>query len=457
MQPATTTNFNSQRSLFQASFRDLLDQKHPLFQLSHQISWSIFEESMGPLFVEGKGRPALPIRLMVGLHYLKSIYNVSDEGAVDQFVENPYWQYFCGYEYFVFDKPCNPTSLVHWRKRFGEDGVEQLLIETIEAAKCSGVLKKQELDRVNVDTTVQEKAISFPTDSRLYHKMRRKLVKAAKTRGIELRQSYERLGQEAFVMQGRYGRARQPKRAARQTKNLKVYLGRVIRDIERKSPVPDEKLRRLLDLAKKIFTQGKTDKNKIYSTHAPEVECIAKGKAHKKYEFGNKVSVVSTSQGNWCVGVKSFFNNPFDGHTLKDAINQTQELTGIKPSHVHVDKGYRGKDHHPEGVEVHLPKNRKSLSRIERKYQRRRNAIESVISHLKQNHRMNRNYLLGREGDKMNAILAGCGYNLRKLIRAFFLFIFYPKREGPEGIREYLRMLIAALDAPAMKAHGWAG
>jgi len=184
-----------------------------------------------------------------------------------------------------------------------------------------------------------------------------------------------------------------------------------------------------LDRAKKIFSQKKTDKNKVYSVHAPEVECIAKGKAHKKYEFGNKVSVISTSVDNFCVGVKSFHGNPFDGHTLKGAIDQMESLTGYRPKHVHVDKGYRGQDNHPEDMEVHLPKKRRSLSRSMRRYQGRRNAIEAIIGHLKNNHRMDRNFLLGEEGDKINSLLAGCGFNLRKLFTDFskgryFLSIF---------------------------------
>ena len=231
-----------------------------MYRLSGEIDLSFFEETMGGFFDPGQGRPALPVRLLVGLHYLKSLYNVSDEKVVSTFVENPYWQYFCGYEYFQHSPPCNPTSLVHWRKRFGADGFELLLTETIEAARRSGAMKPSSLRRVNVDTTVQEKAIEFPTDARLYHKMRRKLVKAAKSRSIDLRQSYERVGQKAFVMQGRYARASQSKRARREIRKLRVYLGRVVRDIERKCKEPDSKLKELLYRGKKIFSQKKTDK-----------------------------------------------------------------------------------------------------------------------------------------------------------------------------------------------------
>ena len=233
------------------------------------------------------------------------------------------------------------------------------------------------------------------------------------------------MGQEAFVKQGRYARASQAKRSRRETRKLRVYFGRVIRDIERKCDKPDSRLKELLERAKKIFSQKKTDKNKVYSVHAPEVECIAKGKAHKRYEFGNKVSVMSTSKESFCVGVKSFHGDPFDGYTLKAAIDQMEDLTGSRPNHVHVDKGYRGKNHHPAGVEVHLPRKKKTLSRSQQKHQKRRNAIEAIIGHLKNGHRMNRNYLLGQDGDKVNALLAGCGFNLRKLILNSLKDLFY--------------------------------
>ena len=456
MQAKSTQSLNNQGSLFQPRFSELLDQNHSLYKLSGEINWSVFEKSMGKYFDPGFGRPALSVRLMVGLHYLKSVYNVSDERVVSQFVENPYWQYFCGYEYFQYSPPCNPTSLVHWRKRFGEEGFEQLFSETVSTALRLGALKEKSFNRVNVDTTVQEKSVEFPTDSRLYHKMRRKLVKAAKSRSIELRQSYERVGQESFVKQGRYARASQFKRARRETKRLRVYLGRVIRDIERKCTSPDKKLQELLDRGKKIFSQKREDKNKVYSVHAPEVECIAKGKAHKKYEFGNKVSVVSTSDDNFCVGIKSFHGNPFDGHTLKAGINQMERVTGYLPEDAYVDKGYRGKEHHPKDVNVHLPKKKKTLSRSERKNQRRRNAIEAIIGHLKNDHRMDRNYLLGKEGDKINALLAGAGFNLKKLLnylKNFFIMF------GGNQLREIIKMLrmLESAGGARLEAQGGAG
>jgi IS5 family transposase len=200
------------------------------------MDWSIFEQEFGPLYVENFGRPGLPIRLVVGLHYLKYAYNESDESVVERLLENPYWQYFFGFEYFEHEVPLDPSSLVRWRRRVGSEGMEKLLKETVETAKRRRFLKAGHVGRVNVDTTVQEKVVAFPTDARLYHKMRRVLVRMAKREGIELRQSFERLSKRALQMQGRYSHARQMKRAKRETKKLRVYLGRVLRDLQRKCP-----------------------------------------------------------------------------------------------------------------------------------------------------------------------------------------------------------------------------
>jgi IS5 family transposase len=232
-----------------------LNRNHPLYVLGNQIDWSIFEEEFGPLYVENFGRPGLPIRLVVGLHYLKYAYNESDESVVERFLENPYWQYFCGFEYFEHEVPLDPSSLVRWRRRVGSEGMERLLKETVETAKRGRFLKASHVERVNVDTTVQEKVVAFPTDARLYHKMRRALVRVAKREGIVLRQSFERLSKRALQRQGRYSHARQMKRAKRETKKLRVYLGRVVRDLQRKSPKPSEVLQNLFLLANRILGQ----------------------------------------------------------------------------------------------------------------------------------------------------------------------------------------------------------
>ena len=426
MRPKSLAETGSQGDLFRAHLDQVLNREHPLCVLANQMDWSIFEEEFGPLYVEGFGRPGLPIRLVVGLHYLKYAYNESDESVVERFLENPYWQYFCGFEYFQHEFPLDPSSLVRWRRRVGSKGMEKLLKETVETAKREGLMKARHLERVNVDTTVQEKAVAFPTDARLYHKMRRVLVRMAKREGIELRQSFERLSKRALQMQGRYSHARQMKRAKRETKKLRVYLGRVLRDLQRKCPNAGGVWQHLFSIANRILGQQKTDHHKVYSIHAPEVECISKGKVHKRYEFGCKVALVTTSKENWVVGVGAIHGNPYDGHTLEQSIEQTERVTGWRPSDAYCDRGYRGVKAEIGETKVHLTNKRKgSLTRSAWRWLRRRAAIEPVIGHLKSDTRLDRNYLLGEEGDRINAILSGCGFNVRKLLRAFFLFLFF--------------------------------
>jgi len=426
MKPAESRQGQPQGELYRSRLSWLLDQSHPLYVLAEAIEWEFFAREFGSLYVEQKGRPGLPMRLLVGLHYLKHLYDVSDERVVAGFVENPYWQYFCGEEFFVHELPCDPTSLVKWRQRIGPGGMERLLQETIAAAQRQQALKPREMQRVNVDTTVQEKAIAFPTDARLYHKARCVLVREAQRAGIELRQSYRRVGKRALQKQGRYAHAQQLKRAGQQTRKLRTYLGRVIRDLERKAAASgielDEQFSQYLERARRIHQQQRADKHKLYSMQAPEVECIAKGKEHKKYEFGCKVSVVTTSKRGWVVGIAALHGNPYDGHTLKGAHAQVEKLTGVKPAEMFVDQGYRGSQHHPENVAVYL--SGRKLSGTLKRLLRRRSAIEPVIGHLKQDHRMKRNYLQGQAGDEINALLVGCGFNLRKLTRVFFWLLF---------------------------------
>lgn len=423
MKPKKSTT--NQYDLFKSRLDQMLNMTHPLIILAREIDWDGFDEKFGKLYKEDFGRPGLPTRLMVGLHYLKAAFNESDESVVERFLENPYWQYFCGYDFFLHASPLDPSSLVRWRNRVGPDGAQKLLKETIEVAKKKKHITRQEMKKVNVDTTVQEKAIAFPTDAKLCYTMRQVLVKEAGRRGIRLRQTYRRVAKKALVMQGRYRHGRKYKRAAKAVKKLKTYLGRVTRDIRRKAAVIDEALEEKLVLAERIFNQQRSDKNKVYSIHAPEVECIAKGKAHKKYEFGCKVSVVSTSRNNWVLGVKAFHGNPYDGHTLAAALAQAERIVEMEIGAVYCDRGYRGvlKELKERSINI-VGGKLKRLTRGVRKWFKRRSAIEPIISHIKQDHRMGRNYLLGVEGDMMNALFAGCGFNMRKLLRVFFCHIF---------------------------------
>jgi len=416
---------DNQDLLFSARLEQILDHNHPSFKLADAIDWSEFEEAFGKLYDPGQGRPAKPIRLMVGLHYLKHAYDLSDEDVVARWVENPYWQYFCGCTHFEHEFPIDASLMTKWRKKAKAEGMEKLLEVTIKTGLKTGTLKRTELKKLSVDTTVQEKAITFPTGAKLYQRMREKLVSRARDCGIELRQSYVRKGKQALVMYGRYAHARQYKRARKQLRKLKTYLGRVTRDIERKlRPAQSKEFEKLLVLSHRLLWQKRHDKNKLYSIHAPEVVCISKGKSHKRYEFGCKVGVVATMKNPFVVGIQAFEGNPFDGHTLKSSIEQAERLGSFKADEIYVDRGYRGHDYKGNAI-VHIVRlGWRKLPRSFRRWLKRRSVVEAVIGHSKNECRLARNYLLGTEGDKINALLSGCGYNIRRLLR-FFLFWLY--------------------------------
>jgi len=309
--------------------------------------------------------------------------------------------------------------MTRWRKRLGDAGAEQMLRATIEAGIQMRVISPAELKRVNVDTTVETKAIRFPTDARLYQRMRERLVKTARAEGLTIKQSYQHVGRRLLMQSSRYAHARQMKRARACTRKLKTQLGRVIREVERQTESPSMKLDKLLQTAHRIHAQQRHDKNKIYSVHEPEVQCIAKGKAGKQYEFGNKVSVAVSSRGGWFVGAKSFTGNPYDGHTLAAQMKQVDNLIGNQVSEVYVDMGYRGHDY-DGAVAVHVDKRRRGrTSRAQWRWMKRRAAVEPSIGHLKSEHRLERNRLKGAAGNAINAILAAAAMNFHKLLRAF--------------------------------------
>ncbi len=405
-------NFSTQIKL-----EDLLDKQHGLYQMANRLNWDYLIETYGPYYVENNGRPGIPIRIVVGLHYLKYLEQESDESVVEKFCENPYWQYFCGLEYFVHTLPCHPTTLVKWRNRVGIEGVEKLLEHVVDTAKREGFLPEKLLARVNIDTTVQEKNITFPTDAKLYFKSCQLLVKAARCRNIVLRQSYIRVSKLALQKSQRYSHARQMKRARKEIRRLRTYVGRLIREIKRKALVIDNELSRLLNIVERVYEQKREDKNKIYSLHAPEVECIAKGKAHKKYEFGCKVSIATTSKEPWIVSISAEPGNPYDGHTLKKTVANIEQITGVKPKEAYVDRGYKGNENYPQDVRVFVSGKTRGLSISIKKLLRARSAIEPIIGHAKHDHGLARNYLLGTVGDKINAVLVGCAFNLRKMMR----------------------------------------
>ena len=335
---------------------------------------------------------------------------------MEKFCENPYWQYFCGLETFQHKVPCHPTTLVKWRKKIGEKGVEKLLIHTIETAKREGLLPEKLIKNVNVDTTVQEKAITFPTDTKLCHRSRVKLVEAAKKRGVRLRQTYVRVSKRACSMQARHVPAGQMKKAKAQLKKVKNYLGRVTRDIIRQVDLSkDPELAFLVSQSNKLLQQEKNTPKKLYSLHAPETECIAKGKVHKRYEFGCKVWVVTTCKEPWVLSVLAHHDNPYDGATLKECLSKAEENSQVKIENAFADKGYRGEEHHPKGITIFISGTKNLPVKFSRLL-KKRSAIEPIIGYLKNEYKLNRNYLLGKVGDKINAVLSGCAFNLKKII-----------------------------------------
>jgi len=406
-----------QRELFQIDLEQLIDLQHPLAVLAQRIDWGQFDLQLGSSYHPTQGAPGTPTRLMVALHFLKYRTDLSDEDVVAAWVENPYWQYFSGMRDFQHSMPIDPSSMTRWRKRVGEAGAEKMLRETIETGMRMQAIRPVELQRLNVDTTVQTKAIRFPTDARLYHRCRERLVKVARAEGLQIKQSYQYVGKRLLMQSSRYAHARQMKRARACTRQLKTQLGRVLREIDRQTTEPSRKLTRLLETARRIHSQQRHDKNKVYSVHEPEVECIAKGKAGKPYEFGNKVSVAVSSRGGWFVGAKSFTGNPYDGHTLAEQMKQVDQLIGNTVREVHVDMGYRGHDYVGHAT-IHVDKRQRGRTpKALWKRMKRRAAVEPSIGHLKNEHRLERNRLKGVAGDAINAILSAAAMNFQKLLR----------------------------------------
>ncbi|MCK5914420.1 MAG: IS5 family transposase, partial [Desulfuromusa sp.] len=332
-----------------------------------------------------------------------------------RWAENPYWQYLCGETFFQHRPPIARSGLSKWRKRINSQGMEALLQQTLTVGLAVGAVKYSSLKRVSVDTTVQPKAITHPTDSKLLNRSREHLVRLAKEQGVILRQSYQRKGPQAALKAGRYAHAQQFKRMRRSIKTLKTYLGRVIRDIERKADIVTPELKDALTHAKRLLKQQRNDRNKLYSLHEPYVSCISKGKAHKKYEFGNKVSVCVTNKENFIIGTQGLEGNPYDGHTLRGALDQVAELTGIRPERCYVDRGYRG--HGVSDTAVFLSGQRRNVTPTIKKELKRRSAIEAVIGHEKTEGRLGWNQLRGLLGDKVNALMAAIGYNLRLILK----------------------------------------
>ena len=428
---------------FFSTFEEQLDKKHPLFALANKIDWANFEKEFSKLYHGSMGRPAKPIRLMVGLILLKHIRNISDESVVEQWRENSYYQYFCGEMKFVIKAPCEASELVHFRKRIGEKGMQLIWGESIRIAKEITEKKdkqrkskegKKDNDKGNdngvpqvekafkekeviIDTTVQEKNITYPTDLKLHRKIIKNCVDISEEEGIELRQSYTRTVKKHLYQQRFRKTKKQRAKALKAARQIKTIAGRLVRELFRKlNPLQLAKYTKELELYKRVLQQKREDKNKVYSIHEPHTECISKGKEHKKYEFGNKVSIVIGKSTGIVFGAISLEKNEYDGHTLPKALQQFKEINGYEPKRALVDKGYKGIDKVGE-TEVIRPDSGRAKSRYMRtkmrKDHRKRAGVEAKISHLKNDFRMDRNYYKGIVGDKINVFLAAASMNLK--------------------------------------------
>lgn len=402
---------NTSQLGFFTTFEDQLNHSHPLFQLAKAIKWQVFEDAFSKHYSPTQGKPAKPIRLMVSLLILKQLRNLSDESIVEQWSENAYYQYFGGEQSFRAERPCVATELVEFRKRIGSEGIELILKESI---RVNG--KDSNDDTLSGDTTVQEKNITYPTDDKLYKKIIDKCQAIAEKEGLALRQSYKHTVKKLSIIQ----RLRRNKggdvKARKASRKIKTIAGRLVRELKRKLSV------RLLhtysmdlELFSKVLLQKRSDSNKIYSLHEPHVKCYTKGKEHKKYEFGSKVSILVTQKTGVIVGALNFNDTLHDSKTLPAALDQYERLTGRQAKNIFLDRGYRG----PKTINqtnLHTPKTNPSITQATRKKYKRRAAIEPVIGHLKYDYRMIRNYLKGAIGDEINVMLSAAAMNFKRFM-----------------------------------------
>ena len=413
-------------SLFEHPLNELLNTENPLLVLAEKIDWKFIEKNLSPLYSK-RGRPAHPIRLMAGLLILKSLRNLSDEVLVDErWEENMYYQYFCGLEYHKKRKPCASSDLVHFRKRIGEKGAKVILQASIQIHDKTENNRKGKEEVVYADTTVQEKNITFPTDAKLHKKIIERCNKIAKKEGIKLRNTYQKRSQR--LLQNQHNRTRQKRRekALLAAKELKRIAGVILRDLERKLAKNKEKYEKECELFSRVLLQEQKDKGKIYSFHEPEVHCIGKGKANKKYEFGSKFGILwSKERGIILSGADC--ENGYDGHTLEKIVKVHNEISGIKLTDVYCDRGYRGAK--IEALKVHIPKpplkkESEYAKGKKRKHFRNRAGIEPIIGHLKQDFRMGLNYLKGKLGDILNGLLGCAAFNFKKWMKSFSFCLF---------------------------------
>ena len=406
-----------QLEMFKTVLMSFIHPEHELCLLAKEIDWDTLEKEFAPLY--GKvGRPSIPIRTIAGLLLLKQMYNLGDETVVARYLENPYWQHFCGEVYFQYNLPFDPSDFVHFRKRIGEEGMKKIFKQSIDLFGEDNV--RREVKEVRVDTTVQEKNITFPTDRKLTEKVIEHCKRIAKKEDIKLKRTY------TFEIR----KLKQQLRFARKPKNFKKHIKaqkklhriafKIYQDLVKQLNPISKSYMNEFDVLYRVLTQQREDSNKIYSIHEPEVLCIAKGKEHKPYEFGNKSSFAYTRKSGIIVGAMAVEGNAYDGHTLKPQLDQIMELTGGRIKKAIVDRGYKIKGG-ISAVDIVMPKALKTESYYLKKKReercRSRAGIEGLISHLKHDHRMLRNYLKGTAGDQINTLLAAAAYNMKKWMR----------------------------------------
>ena len=456
MKPRVKQQDSGMEDLFRSKLKSIIDLRHELVRLGELIDWGRLELHFAPYYKEA-GRPGSPIRLVVGLHLLKHIEGLSDEVVCERWKRDPYMQYFCGEEYFQHAFPLERSGMTHFRNRVGDEALETLLQETLAAAYRGGALSVRATEAVAVDTTVQEKAIAHPTEHGLLRTAIEHVGRQAKKAGLRLRQSYVRVARYAAMKTGRYLHAQQKKRARKQLKFLRVRLGRLIRDVRRKMqalPALSERaakpLEGALDRAWHIAHQKRGDKGYLYSWHAPEVECISKGKARAPYEFGCKVSVATNLHpakgGHFILQARALHGNPYDGHTLKAALDDVRDLVGRSPLRAAVDQGYKGHrlTGHPHTA-VFLTGQKRGVTEKIKRWLKRRAVIEPIIGHAKNDGLLGRNWLKGRTGDRCNTLLAAAGFNLRQVLR--FL------KRLPYFLRALFCLLLDTLCSSATPSH----
>lgn len=421
----------SQRDMFRPMLDDFIDLKHELVLLANKIDWDYFEKEFTAYYSD-QGAPSVPIRLMVGCMMLKHLYNLGDERIPEVWVRDVYFQYFCGGVFFEHKFPFDPSDFVHFRNRVGEEGMGKIFAYSV---KFHGKEVPRRSKFVLSDTTVQENNTTFPTDAKLYKRVIDKCNKIAEKEGIQQRQRYTRESKQ--LLRNTYN-SKHPKRArqARKAqKRLKTIAHIQMRELQRKmNEAQKNEYAKDFELYKRAVNQQKNDTDKVYSLHKPFTRCIAKGKPHKPYEFGNKTGLITTGKKGMKIitAIKAFLDNPFDGHTIEPLLGQMKSNALTLPEELVYDRGGKGKTE-INGVKITTPNRPKASDTAYQKQQKRkkfraRAGIEPIIGHLKKDFRMEQNYLLGEKGIQINAFMAATAWNLKKMMQKlkeeFLYFIF---------------------------------